>query len=108
MVLVPSTLVPVIGLVQVGAQSRADRYTYLPLVGVFIAVAWLLGDMVDRASRTAEADRQHRLNWRACLLVPRRRCRRRVRGAYVCPVGLLARQRDAFRRARSKSSRENQ
>ncbi len=34
------TLVPVIGLVQVGAQSIADRYTYIPLIGVFIMVAW--------------------------------------------------------------------
>ena len=34
------TLVPVIGLVQVGSQSMADRYTYLPLVGIFIFVAW--------------------------------------------------------------------
>ena len=34
------TLVPVIGLVQVGMQSMADRYTYLPLVGIFIALAW--------------------------------------------------------------------
>lgn len=34
------TLVPVIGLVQVGAQAMADRYTYLPLVGIFIMVAW--------------------------------------------------------------------
>jgi Flp pilus assembly protein TadD len=34
------TLVPVIGLVQVGSQSMADRYTYLPLLGVFAAVAW--------------------------------------------------------------------
>ena len=33
-------LVPVIGLVQVGGQARADRYTYLPLVGVFIMLAW--------------------------------------------------------------------
>jgi Flp pilus assembly protein TadD len=33
-------LVPVIGLVQVGMQQRADRYTYLPLVGVFIMLAW--------------------------------------------------------------------
>lgn len=33
-------LVPVIGLVQVGAQSMADRYTYLPIIGVFIALAW--------------------------------------------------------------------
>ncbi len=34
------TLVPVIGLVQVGAQAHADRYTYLPLIGIFVAVAW--------------------------------------------------------------------
>jgi protein O-mannosyl-transferase len=34
------TLVPVIGLVQVGMQFMADRYTYVPLMGVFIAVAW--------------------------------------------------------------------
>ena len=34
------TLVPVIGLVQVGMQSMADRYTYIPLIGIFIAVAW--------------------------------------------------------------------
>jgi protein O-mannosyl-transferase len=37
------TLVPVIGLVQVGSQSHADRYTYLPLVGVTIACVWLIG-----------------------------------------------------------------
>ena len=34
------TLVPVIGLVQVGAQAMADRYTYIPLIGIFIIVAW--------------------------------------------------------------------
>jgi Flp pilus assembly protein TadD len=34
------TLVPVIGLVQVGSQVRADRYTYIPLVGIFVMVAW--------------------------------------------------------------------
>jgi tetratricopeptide (TPR) repeat protein len=34
------TLVPVIGLIQVGAQSHADRYTYIPLIGVFIVIAW--------------------------------------------------------------------
>jgi len=33
-------LVPVIGLVQVGGQSMADRYTYLPLIGVFLAATW--------------------------------------------------------------------
>lgn len=34
------TLVPVIGLIQVGGQARADRYTYLPLVGIFVAIVW--------------------------------------------------------------------
>ncbi|HWX23235.1 MAG TPA: tetratricopeptide repeat protein [Candidatus Binatia bacterium] len=34
------TLVPAIGLVQVGHQSMADRYTYVPLVGIFIMVTW--------------------------------------------------------------------
>jgi len=34
------TLVPVIGLVQVGNQSMADRYTYVPLIGIFIIIAW--------------------------------------------------------------------
>jgi protein O-mannosyl-transferase len=34
------TLLPVIGLVQVGAQARADRYTYLPMTGLAIMLAW--------------------------------------------------------------------
>ncbi len=34
------TLVPVIGVVQVGSHSIADRYTYVPLIGIFIIVAW--------------------------------------------------------------------
>ncbi len=34
------TLVPVIGLVQVGAQAMADRYTYVPLIGLFIVLSW--------------------------------------------------------------------
>ena len=34
------TLVPVIGLVQVGGQAMADRYTYIPLMGVFVMVTW--------------------------------------------------------------------
>ncbi len=35
-----ATLVPIIGLVQVGSQSMADRYTYVPLIGLFVAVSW--------------------------------------------------------------------
>ncbi len=38
------TLVPMIGLVQVGHQAMADRYTYLPLLGVFIMVCWGVAD----------------------------------------------------------------
>jgi tetratricopeptide (TPR) repeat protein len=39
------TLVPVIGLVQVGSQAMADRYTYMPLVGLFIIFVWGLADL---------------------------------------------------------------
>ena len=42
------TLVPVIGLVQVGSQAMADRYSYLPLVGVFIAVVWGVTELTSR------------------------------------------------------------
>ena len=42
------TLVPVIGFVQVGAQSMADRYTYLPLIGLFIMIAWGVADLAAR------------------------------------------------------------
>ena len=40
------SLVPVIGLVQVGDQAMADRYTYLPLVGIFVGVVWGAFDLV--------------------------------------------------------------
>ncbi len=40
------TLVPTIGLVQVGRQSMADRYTYVPAIGLFIAVVWLGAEIV--------------------------------------------------------------
>jgi tetratricopeptide (TPR) repeat protein len=42
------TLAPVIGLVQVGFQARADRYTYLPLVGIFLAAVWGAAELCDR------------------------------------------------------------
>ena len=40
------TLVPVIGLVQVGDQAMADRYTYIPLTGLFIIIAWGADDLL--------------------------------------------------------------
>jgi tetratricopeptide (TPR) repeat protein len=42
------TLVPVIGLIQVGTQRYADRYTYIPLVGIFIIIAWGVPDLLKR------------------------------------------------------------
>jgi len=42
------TLVPVIGLVQVGNQAMADRYTYIPLIGLFIMIAWGIPDVLER------------------------------------------------------------
>jgi tetratricopeptide (TPR) repeat protein len=39
-------LVPVIGLVQVGWQGHADRYTYLPQIGLYIAVTWAVADLI--------------------------------------------------------------
>ena len=40
------TLVPVIGLLQVGAQAMADRYTYVPLIGLFIIMAWGFPELI--------------------------------------------------------------
>jgi tetratricopeptide (TPR) repeat protein len=42
------SLVPVMGLVQVGTQARADRYTYLPLIGVMVAAVWGAGEALGR------------------------------------------------------------
>ena len=42
------TLVPVIGMVQVGEQAMADRYTYIPLIGLFILIAWGVPDLLKK------------------------------------------------------------
>jgi Flp pilus assembly protein TadD len=42
------TLVPVIGLVQVGGQAMADRYSYIPSVGLFVAAVWGVSDLIAR------------------------------------------------------------
>jgi tetratricopeptide (TPR) repeat protein len=42
------TLVPVIGIIQIGDQAFADRYTYLPLIGLFAAVGWGAADVFRR------------------------------------------------------------
>ncbi len=42
------TLIPVIGLVQIGAQAHADRYTYLPMIGLLILTVWGASDVANR------------------------------------------------------------
>jgi hypothetical protein len=73
------TLVPMIGLVQVGLQARADRYMYLPLIGLSIGVAYPLAELARRAPRA----------------------RRALAGAAACALAALAwgthRQLDAWR-----------
>ena len=49
------TLVPVIGLVQVGAQSRADRYTYIPTIGISIMIAWAAAELIQNRRALAWA-----------------------------------------------------
>jgi len=58
------TLVPVIGLVQVGGQSMADRYTYLPSLGLFIIVIWGIHELTRhwRYGKTV-------LSGAACLII---------------------------------------
>ena len=55
------TLLPVIGLMQVGEQGMADRYTYVPLVGIFVAVSWGAYDAI--ASLFARAQRTRPPRW---------------------------------------------
>jgi tetratricopeptide (TPR) repeat protein len=42
------TLVPMIGLIQVGEQARADRYMYLPVTGILIAIVWAIAEVIHR------------------------------------------------------------
>jgi len=51
------TLLPVIGIVQVGDQAMADRYSYVPLIGIFIAIAWGVPALIGIGERDAPAAR---------------------------------------------------
>jgi len=46
------TLLPVIGLIQVGKHGRADRFTYIPLIGLSIIIAWGIPDLLSRLKLT--------------------------------------------------------
>jgi protein O-mannosyl-transferase len=58
------TLVPVIGIVQIGAQARADRYTYLTMIGITIAIVWSIGELVARKPLTLPT-----VKWAASVVV---------------------------------------
>ncbi len=49
------TLVPMIGIVQVGSHAMADRFTYLPSIGVFVAVTWLAAELGRGSARAVRA-----------------------------------------------------
>lgn len=55
-----STVAPVIGLLQAGAQAHADRYTYLPHIGLLVAIVWTAADQMERWPRTVP--------WRAAIV----------------------------------------
>jgi hypothetical protein len=50
------TLVPMIGVVQVGDQGMADRYAYLPFVGLFIMICWGVADLVSKPIKEAPSE----------------------------------------------------
>jgi protein O-mannosyl-transferase len=53
------SLVPVIGIVQVGKQAMADRYGYIPLIGIFVMSVWGIADLADQLSLS--------FRWRAAI-----------------------------------------
>lgn len=56
------SIIPVIGLVQVGLQARADRYTYLPLIGIFVMIAWGVPAVVEAIVSRFAAERSGRVS----------------------------------------------
>jgi Flp pilus assembly protein TadD len=63
------TLVPVIGLVQVGMQAMADRYTYIPLIGLSLMIAWGLADLAAWRPEKRAALAWAAGLWLVCLTV---------------------------------------
>jgi hypothetical protein len=57
------TLVPVIGLMQIGAQAMADRYSYLPSIGLFVMLVWLASDFLDLLIKSPQPKQ-----WTAAIL----------------------------------------
>ena len=66
------TLVPVIGLIQVGRQAMADRFTYVPLIGLFILLVWGATHSLDRH----QVGKGWRIGACVCLLIGLSMCSR--------------------------------
>jgi tetratricopeptide (TPR) repeat protein len=58
-------LFPAIGLIQIGQHARADRYTYVPLIGILFLVVWAAAEIVDRKPRI----RMMVISGMACVIV---------------------------------------
>ncbi|MDI6827721.1 MAG: tetratricopeptide repeat protein, partial [Armatimonadota bacterium] len=63
------TLIPVIGIVQVGAQAMADRYTYIPLIGLFIMIAWGIPELATSPDIHKERERVQRKSYSFALFL---------------------------------------
>lgn len=61
------TMVPVIGLVQVGGQAMADRYSYIPSIGLFVMVVWGAGDLIGKRQLLYRAPAPGVVVWLAIL-----------------------------------------
>jgi hypothetical protein len=95
------TLVPVIGLVQVGRQAMADRYTYLPSIGLFVAIVWgiaeLAGDSVGTEAfflplqgEARRGPQRSGLRSAPLLASPRSGWRKTLKVAAMAVIALLA------------------
>jgi Flp pilus assembly protein TadD len=63
------TLVPVIGIVQVGNQAMADRYSYIPLIGLFVMAAWGIPEFLSKLRRRKEVLTAFSATTLACFIV---------------------------------------
>jgi Flp pilus assembly protein TadD len=65
----PGTLVPVLGLVQVGDQAMADRYAYIPLIGIFVMIAFGAADVLGSEEKSKRSGSIVAASIGACVLI---------------------------------------
>jgi tetratricopeptide (TPR) repeat protein len=57
------TLLPTIGIIQAASQAMADRFAYVPLIGLFLMLVWLLADLWQDRTAIVGADMSRRISW---------------------------------------------